>query len=146
MKQKVFVNCALLLLITGCNLPYAGWPVVQTTQPTLAPTNAPPSADAVTLNNMSVTRPAGLASDALSEMVAAMTAPNTPLWGIAPAHLEFTLTSYPLQNKFHQPKIYVYPTDQYARINSSAAKKITPVRALLQERHCRKEPCQPCLL
>jgi hypothetical protein len=140
MNESVFVHCAaLLLLVTACNLPNAGGPVVQTTQPTLAPTNTPPSRGTVSLNNLSVTIPTSLANDALSEIVAASTDPNTPSWGIAPAHLEFTLTGYSLQNKFHQPKIYVYPTDEYAQINGNAAENINRVRSIVSGAPLSKE-------
>ena len=72
-------------------------------------------------------------------MVSASTDPNTASWGMAPAHLEFTLTDYQLQNKFHQPKIYVYPADEYAQISSGAAENIRRVKNIVSGAPLSKE-------
>ena len=47
---------------------------------------------------------------------------------MAPEHVELTLTGYPLQGKFHQPKIYVYPANEYAQINVGASQSIERLR------------------
>ena len=52
-------------------------------------------------------------------------------WEIAPTHLRFTLTEYPLQGKFHEPRIFVYPADEYARSNPNAAEQIDRLRNVL---------------
>lgn len=129
MKPSTFVNFALLLLLTACNLPEAGSPVPQTTSPTLAPTNTAVSAGpATTFNNVNITIPAGLGTNAVSQTVPAVTDPNAATWDMAPTHLEVTLTGYPVQGKFHQPKIYVYPANEYAQINIGAAESLERVR------------------
>lgn len=81
-----------------------------------------------TFNNISITIPAGLGTNAISQTVPASTDADAPTWGVAPAHLEITLTGYPLQGKFHQPKIYVYPANEYAQINAGAAESMSRVR------------------
>lgn len=52
-------------------------------------------------------------------------------WEIAPTHLRFTLSGYPLQGKFHEPRIFVYPAEDYARSNSLAAEQIDRLRKAL---------------
>jgi hypothetical protein len=84
----------------------------------------------VTFNNVSFTVPLGVAKDAAAETVPASDANGAP-WEIAPAHLQFTLTDYQLQNKFHEPQIYVYPAAEYAQLNSIAAEQIQRVRNVL---------------
>lgn len=129
MKPRTFVLSALLLLITSCNLPKTGSPVPPTTSPTLAPTNTAVSAGpATTFNNVSIAIPVGLGSIAVSQTVPANTDPNAATWEMGPAHLEVTLTGYPLQGRFHQPKIYVYPANEYAQINIGAAESMERVR------------------
>jgi hypothetical protein len=132
MKQKIFVASALLLLMAACNLPNTGSPVPPTIAATLAPTNTPASAGPVsTFNNISITIPPGLGTNAVSQTMPASTDPNAPTWEMAPEHVEVTLTGYPLQGKFQQPKIYVYPANEYGQVNIGAAQSIERVRNAL---------------
>jgi hypothetical protein len=71
-----------------------------------------------------------LAKDALSEMVSAAD-PNSAPWDLAPAHSEFTLTSYQLQDKFHQPKIFIYPADEYAQMQPNVAENIQRIKNIV---------------
>ena len=52
-------------------------------------------------------------------------------WDVAPTHSRFTLTEYPLQGKFHEPRIFVYPAGEYARVNPTAAEQIDRLRKAL---------------
>src|SRR5512147_1772543 len=81
-----------------------------------APTQAQVQASGipVSLEYASFVIPTGLATGATPESVPAVGEENGGPWEVAPAHLKFTLTGYPLQNKFHTPIIYVFPADQYA--------------------------------
>ena len=117
------------MLLTACNLPNTGSSVPPTVAATLAPTDTPASAGPVsTFNNVSITIPPALGTNAVSQTVPASTDPNGPTWEIAPEHVELTLTGYPLQGKFHQPKIYVYPSNEYAQVNVGAAQSIERLR------------------
>lgn len=137
MKTKsLFAIGALLLAIMACNLPSITTPA-SPTNPVEPPATAIISTDTpiatgntVTLNNVTFTIPQDVAKDALTEMVSAVTDPNAAPWEMKPEHLEFTLTSYQLQDKFHQPKIYIYPAQEFAA-DSGAAESIRRLQAIL---------------
>jgi len=137
MKTNKFLSLLALITFTlACNLPSlsTSTPAANTSEPpatVVAPTNTPiTTGNTVTLNNVTITIPQGLAKDALTEMISAVTDPNAPAWEMAPAHLEFTLTSYQLQDKFHQPKIYIYPAQEFAA-DSGAGESIRRLQAIL---------------
>ena len=140
MKQKLFALCMTILLIISCNLPSFATPVAQTETPSVTVTSTPDTGGVVTLNNVSFTLPLGVANDAQSEMVSAVTdVDNAPGWDVAPAHLKFTLTGYQAQDKFHEPQIFVFPADEYAQQNSAAADQIQRVKNLLAGAALSKE-------
>lgn len=135
MKHKVFTLCTLILLILACNIPPRAAPTQQFQTPVLVPTaNTPATGGTVTLNNVSFTIPMGVAKDSLSEMVSAVTDENSaPGWEVAPAHSEFTLTGYQIaaENAPIKPQIFVYPADEYAKLNSNAADQIQKLKTIL---------------
>ena len=140
MKQKIFAVCMLTLLFISCNIPSFVTPTPQIETPIVVPTNTISSGGVVTLDNVSLTLPLGVASIARSEMVLAATdSSSLPWWEVAPAHLKFTLADYQLQDKFLQPQILVYPTEEYAQMNSIAAKQIEAVKAILAGTALSKE-------
>lgn len=132
MKHKLFHLGVLTTLILACNLANPARPTV-TIEPTVViATNTVDTRGVVTLNNVSFKLPIGVANDAQTEMVSAVTDVSaSPSWEIAPAHLQFKLTSYRLQGKFLEPQILVYPADAYAQLNPSAAEQIQRVKTLL---------------
>jgi hypothetical protein len=123
MKAKIILLSIMILFLLSCNLYANATPTkaIQTATPTLIVSNT------VTLNNVTFAIPQGVAKDALSEIVPA-TDPNAAPWEIAPEHLEFTLTSYQLQDMFHQPKIFVYPAEAYAQAQPSVAENIQRIK------------------
>jgi hypothetical protein len=133
MKYKVFTLCMITLLMVSCNIPSFVTPTPESETPVVVPTNTLSTGGVVTLNNVSLTLPLGVANDALTEMVPAVTdTSNTPWWEIAPDHLKFTLTGYQLQGKFFEPQIRVYPTDEYAQLDSTiAAEQIQRLKTIL---------------
>lgn len=131
-KKSLFTFCMMALLLASCNLPSSATPVVPTESPVVIPTNTISTGGVVSLNNVSFTIPLGVAGDVLSEMVSAVTdTNNSPLWEIAPDHLHFTLTGYQLQGKFLEPQIWVYPADEYAKLNTFAAGEIQKLKAIV---------------
>ncbi len=131
MKQKFLAFGILSLLIVACNLPSLLTPTPPIATP-LTPATQTPAAGTIQLNNVSLVLPPGLANNAKTEMVAAVSDPNaSPWWEIAPAHLEFTLTGYSLQGKFHEPMIFVFPTDEYAQLNNIAGEQIDRLKMIL---------------
>jgi hypothetical protein len=83
--------------------------------------------------------PSELASGAKGEKMTAVESNSGAPWEIAPTHLRFTLTEYPLQGKFHESRIFVYPVAEYSERNPKAAEQIERLRrvvtgaALLEE-------------
>ncbi len=98
---------------------------------TSAPAPTQPAGTQVTFGNVSFVIPAGLASGASSETVPAADAQSGGPWDAAPAFTQFTLQAYPLQNKFFQPQIMVYPAQAYAGANNGAAISIQRLQAIL---------------
>jgi len=134
MKQKILALCMITFLIISCNIPSFVTPPPEMETPIVVPTNTSSTGGVVTLNNVSFRLPLGVANDARTEMVPAVTDPNnTPWWEIAPDHLKFTLTGYQLQDKSFEPQILVYPTDEYIQLNSTtiAAEQIQRLKTIL---------------
>jgi hypothetical protein len=75
--------------------------------------------------------PDGVASGANAETMTAVEANSGAPWDIAPTHLRFTFTGYALQSKFHEPRIYVYPAEDYAASNPQAAEQIERLKRIL---------------
>jgi hypothetical protein len=130
MKRKILTLVLVTILIVACNIPSLGTPASPTATAVALATSTTDTGGVVTFNNVSFTVPLGVAKDAAAETVPASDANGAP-WEIAPAHLQFTLTDYQLQNKFHEPQIYVYPAAEYAQLNSIAAEQIQRVRNVL---------------
>jgi hypothetical protein len=132
MKSKIFILSMLALVMASCNLPASPTPGPQFETPVVTAVSTIPVGGVVTLNNVSMTLPLGVAKDALTEMVSANTdTSNSPWWEVAPAHLKFTLTGYQLQDKFLEPTITVYPVDEYARLNTVAPEQIEKLKSIL---------------
>jgi len=132
MQLKIFALGMITLLIISCNIPAFATPPPEMETPMVFPTSTINTGDGVTLNNVSFMLPLGVANDTQTEMVSAVTDPdNAPWWQIAPDHLKFTLTGYQLQDKFFEPQILAYPTDEYAQLNSIAAEQIQRLKTIL---------------
>jgi hypothetical protein len=132
MKPKIFLLSMMALVMASCNLPASPTPGPQFETPVLTAISTIPVGGVVTLNNVSMTLPLGVANDALTEMVSANTdTNNSPWWEIAPAHLKFKLTGYQLQDKFLEPTITVYPADEYAKLDTPAADQIKKLKSIL---------------
>jgi hypothetical protein len=121
------------MLISSCNLRATATPTpVTATETAIAtPSMTASAGNVVTLDNVSITIPTGLANDATSEMIAAKTDTNTAPSEVAPAHLKITFNGYSLQNKFHEPQIFVYPAAEFAQVNSIAAEQIDRLKKIL---------------
>jgi hypothetical protein len=107
--------------------------------PTQAVVPTQPSGIPVSFGYASFVIPNGLASGATPEAVPASTEEDGGPWGVAPAHLKFTLVGYPLQNKFHEPGIYVYPAYEYATVHPGAADQIKITANILAGGPLQKE-------
>lgn len=132
MKPRIFLLGLMTLVMASCNLPVSATPGPQFETPQVTAVSTVPTGGVVTLNNVSMTLPLGVAKDAQTEMVPANTdTSNSPWWEIGPAHLKFTLTGYQLQDKFHEPTITVYPAEDYAKLGTPASQQIEKLKAIL---------------
>lgn len=131
MEQSLFAVCIITLLITSCNFPDSDTP---TATPPITPSlvstaTLEQDGNVVNINNISFTIPEEVANDALTETVSATT--DGAPWELAPEHVKIVLSGYPLEDTFHQPQIFVYPTDEYAHVNSVAAEQIDRLKKTL---------------
>ena len=85
----------------------------------------------ISAEGISFVIPGGLASGANAEKMTAVEANSGAPWDIAPTHLRITLTEYKLPGKFHEPRIFVYPAEEYAAVNPNAAEQIERVKRIL---------------
>jgi hypothetical protein len=129
MKKTLLALCVMALLVASCNLPSTAAPGKFET-PVVTAVSTIPSGGAVALKNVRFTLPLGVAKDAQSEVVPAVTDPNTAWWGLAPEHLQFTLTGYQVEDGRVKPQIFVYPADELAKVNPTAADQIQRIKNL----------------
>jgi hypothetical protein len=99
----------------------------------VAPTQAPTQSSGlpVSFENVSFVIPGGLADGVSPEAVPAVGEDSGAPWEVAPAYSKFTLTGYQLQGKFHDPRILVYPADEFAQSHSGAAEQIDRLKKAL---------------
>jgi hypothetical protein len=93
----------------------------------------------VSYENVSFVIPSGMAGSANTETMISVDTNSGAPWEIAPTHLRFTLTGYPLQGKFFEPQIYVYPANEYAQVNSGASEQIERLKKALSGSPLLKE-------
>jgi hypothetical protein len=75
--------------------------------------------------------PDGLGSGVTTQIAPANSDTSGPTWDIHPSYTQFTLQDYPLQGKFFQPQILVYPAQEFAQMHEGAAATIVGLQTLL---------------
>jgi hypothetical protein len=146
MKKLACFLCLLLVTSLACSLvavapssqPSTNEPAVVVTDTFIAPPTAPATPDApafngveVKLNDIAFVIPIGLAAGATENQVEPQTDQNGPYWELTPGNSEVVINGYVLQNKFHEPRIYVYPAQGFAALNEGAAESIRRLQILL---------------
>jgi hypothetical protein len=129
------------LVFSGCG-PTTEQPLeVPTTTPTevaLEAPTLPPEATNVSALDVIYERISFSYDDTLAGAVVAETAPavgeSSLEWEIVPEHVQFTLTGYVLPDTFHEPRIYVYPVNDFEAANQVAGKTIVALRQFLAEK------------
>ena len=98
-----------------------------------APTETPTQSSGISASceNISFAIPNGVANGVSSEAVPAVGEDSGAPWEVAPAHAKCTLTGYQLQNKFHEPRIFIYPAAEFAQAQSGAAEQIDRIKKAL---------------
>ena len=152
MKTKIFTITVLFALLAACTpsgtssepTPDILATIVAATMQAVTPLAPPPTSmvinvpDSVTMNgftasykNVSMSIPNGFASGVSGETIARAEGNAVAPWDIAPEHTVITLDGYVLGKRFHEPKIYVYPVEEFAAMNEGAATIIQDLRTLL---------------
>lgn len=108
-------------------------PAVVSGKPTA--TNLPPSVGFITFTRGTrFLTPTGMATGVTLNPVPASlpsSSGDLPYWEIYPEHLQFDFNGYVLKDTFHQPRIIVYPANEYAKINEGARTVILDLQNLL---------------
>lgn len=85
----------------------------------------------ISFEGISFLIPSEIGTGANTEKMTAVESNTDAPWDIAPTHLRITLIDYPLQDKFHEPRIFVYPAGEYAASNPLAAEQLDRLRKAL---------------
>ena len=146
-KKIVVLSCSIMLLVAACSsaaivpatpvvpistamnstaIPASVTPVPATLAPNATPTAAQPSSNGTTASfgPVSLVLPPGLARGISGDPIPRNEGQDLPYWEMTPGHTVIKLDGYPLQGKFHQPQIFVYPAQAYAEMVPSAFEAI----------------------
>ena len=101
-------------------------PIPATSASSTTPTAPQPSFEGVeiSVDPLSIVLSPGLASGARGSQFSRAEGDNVAPWDVTPGHTQLKLEGYLLQDKFHQPQIYVYPAQAYAEMYSPAFESI----------------------
>ena len=102
--------------------PLPATPIPPTEVPAATPTS--PEVTPLTYGPLSFVLPEGLASGISGSQLPPAEGEGIPPWEVTPGHTRITLEGYPLQDKFHQPQIFVYPASAYAELFPGAFESI----------------------
>jgi hypothetical protein len=118
---------------------------VETPTPFVTPTlpeppATSPASSGVDISDMgtSFIYPFGLANGTQDEIVPASSSQGA-VWG-SPAHAQFTLQGYSLQNTTYQPQILIYPADQYAQLGDQPKLIIERLQTIMQTQTFSPQP------
>ncbi len=89
----------------------------------------------VSFDRLSLVVPTGVAAGGSGTLVPEAKGEQVAPWDVAPEHIQFKLDGYPLQGKFFEPQIYVYPAQAYAQLQErgAAAQSLERLRAVLAQ-------------
>jgi hypothetical protein len=136
-KQALAATISLVLVILACSFSApatAPQPNVSTiVAATLQAHAIAPSFNDVTYDNISFTIPLGLATDALTGTVPALTDEQQwGPWNIAPQHIKILLDNYS-QNSYQQAAIFIYPAQDFASTSDQVKENIQRVNSILNK-------------
>lgn len=75
--------------------------------------------------------PPSLAGGATVEIVPAVDEQSGAPWDVAPEYVKISFQGYPLQGKFFQPQLLIYPAAEYSAGSEAAAQSIQSLQAIL---------------
>ena len=66
-----------------------------------------------------------------TETLSAQTGDDLPPWELYPEHKVLSLLGYPLSGTFHEPKIFIYPAQDYQAINPAIGDQVANLQQML---------------
>lgn len=85
----------------------------------------------VTIGRLTLEIPSSVADGASGSDIPRADEQDLPTWGKTPGHTEIKLEGYTLQGKFHEPRIYVYPSLDYATLVPAAFESMHRLRNIM---------------
>ena len=155
-RAQKFALIALLFLSLACNFLTGNTseptstleagstkqPASQTTTPQVSDTPIPsdipsptqiPAPD-VEFQGVSFSYDSILAEHVNAERIPAFEGDEIAFWMLLPEHIQFSFIEYVDKNSFHEPKIYVYPVEEFKSINENAVFVFDELNQLLLEK------------
>lgn len=149
-KKTALLLGVFVVLSLACNLSVNGpttgtTPVPATEPPTTTPeifislTQAMPATAIPTAEQtvetsvppLTISIPASVASGASGSQIPRAEGQDLPYWEITPGHTILKLEGYALQGKFHEPRIFVYPAQEYAEMVPGAFESMHRLRNVM---------------
>ena len=145
MKRKFLSLAGMILASLACGLSNpatSAQPAVETIVAatmlalTTSVTSAPPaptlqSGVPVSVSGINLVIPSALGSGVNSETISEITEESGAPWEVAPAHTKLHLVGYPLQAKFFEPIIMVYPAAEFEALSVGAVQSLAKLRVVL---------------
>jgi hypothetical protein len=85
----------------------------------------------VEFGNVKLTIPPGVAVGVTGVEIPPAGDQESAPWDVTPGHIELTFNGYALQDRFHKPKLYIYPASDYAALLPGAADNILSLQNIL---------------
>ncbi|MDX9993530.1 MAG: hypothetical protein RBS68_15920 [Anaerolineales bacterium] len=144
MQRISLVLVCLLFATLACNFGAAPTPVPPATEPPPGPEIEPsPTLPATleaptavsglerTCQNVRLIIPQGLATEIECRQAPPLSGEEVAPWEATPGHLEIDLVGYSLADKFHSPRLYVFPAVDLVAVQPAAAESIGRLQAIL---------------
>jgi hypothetical protein len=82
---------------------------------------------------LSLVLPVALASGISGEQFTRLEGESVAPWEVTPGHTQIMLEGYLLQDKFHQPRIFIYPAQAYAEQNPGAFESLRRINNFVDD-------------
>jgi hypothetical protein len=87
----------------------------------------------VTVDSLTVSLSPELAGGVRGMQIPPADGQDLPYWELTPGHTVFNLEGYLLQQKFHEPQLYIYPALEYAQLVPGAFESMHRLRNVLYD-------------
>ncbi len=149
MKRINLILILFVLASLACNFGVVSPPQAGASTVTVPPVDEPPLAEPATeavpateaptpipglarsCDKVQLVIPQGLAADIECQLMPAQSGEEIAPWEVTPGHVEIGFTGYTLGEKFHRPRLYVFPVIDLVALQPYVAENINEVRAIL---------------